>query len=228
MNKPIQTKTIIGDNGQEITLVKRVHAQVVYGSIDIRERWVALDSGLTCSPSNDDPAEVFYENGIETQLEWRNSNGLLHRDGGLPSTKTYHKGKLLFEQWHNHGNYWRENDLPTRVYYDEYGQVTKQIWLIDTCKFHRANDLPAVIEYKDGKVIDQKWYKNGVEYFPVAQAEDDEQKATIADCPVCLEPKQRRVAYACQHATICQDCDTNLHNCPLCREPITIRIKLYQ
>ncbi|KAG9151822.1 hypothetical protein Leryth_002088 [Lithospermum erythrorhizon] len=44
-------------------------------------------------------------------------------------------------------------------------------------------------------------------------------------CPICLtNPKD--MAFGCGHLT-CKDCGVSLASCPLCREPIKTRIRLY-
>ncbi|KAK4780308.1 hypothetical protein SAY87_016414 [Trapa incisa] len=44
-------------------------------------------------------------------------------------------------------------------------------------------------------------------------------------CPICLtNPKD--MAFGCGHLT-CKECGPSLSSCPLCREPIMVRIKLY-
>ncbi|KAI3997565.1 hypothetical protein MKX01_029396 [Papaver californicum] len=44
-------------------------------------------------------------------------------------------------------------------------------------------------------------------------------------CPICLE-NSRDLAFGCGHRT-CQECGSELSLCPICRTPISIRIKLY-
>ncbi|XP_030938135.1 E3 ubiquitin-protein ligase RGLG3 isoform X1 [Quercus lobata] len=44
-------------------------------------------------------------------------------------------------------------------------------------------------------------------------------------CPICLtNPKD--MAFGCGHTT-CKNCGENISTCPMCREPITVRLKLY-
>ncbi|XP_024027685.1 E3 ubiquitin-protein ligase RGLG3-like isoform X2 [Morus notabilis] len=44
-------------------------------------------------------------------------------------------------------------------------------------------------------------------------------------CPICLtNPKD--MAFGCGHTT-CKDCGVTISACPLCREPITTRLRLY-
>ncbi|CAI7869855.1 unnamed protein product [Closterium sp. NIES-53] len=45
------------------------------------------------------------------------------------------------------------------------------------------------------------------------------------ECPVCLMyPKN--TAFQCGHQT-CEECGKQMNNCPICRAPVTMRIKLY-
>eukprot|EP01018_Ginkgo_biloba_P021307 Gb_13018 [translate_table: standard] len=44
-------------------------------------------------------------------------------------------------------------------------------------------------------------------------------------CPICLT-KPRDMAFGCGHMT-CKDCGENLSYCPLCRAPISTRLRLY-
>lgn len=44
-------------------------------------------------------------------------------------------------------------------------------------------------------------------------------------CPVCLT-NSREMAFGCGHMT-CRNCSQNLSNCPLCRTPITTRLRVY-
>ncbi|KAK4393748.1 E3 ubiquitin-protein ligase RGLG3 [Sesamum angolense] len=44
-------------------------------------------------------------------------------------------------------------------------------------------------------------------------------------CPICLtNPKD--MAFGCGHLT-CKDCGVSISSCPLCRQPITTRLRLY-
>ncbi|XP_026424608.1 E3 ubiquitin-protein ligase RGLG2-like isoform X2 [Papaver somniferum] len=53
-------------------------------------------------------------------------------------------------------------------------------------------------------------------------AEDTREEAV---CPICLD-NSRDLAFGCGHRT-CQECGSELSLCPICRTPISIRIKLY-
>ncbi|VFQ75081.1 unnamed protein product [Cuscuta campestris] len=52
-------------------------------------------------------------------------------------------------------------------------------------------------------------------------AEDSQSQA----CPVCFESR-KDMAFNCGH-TICKDCGERVDNCPICRQLITDRIRLY-
>ncbi|MCL7022081.1 hypothetical protein MKW94_009381 [Papaver nudicaule] len=53
-------------------------------------------------------------------------------------------------------------------------------------------------------------------------AEDTHEAVT---CPICLE-NRRDLVFGCGHLT-CQECGSELSLCPICRTPITVRIKLF-
>ncbi|MCL7036948.1 hypothetical protein MKW94_016889 [Papaver nudicaule] len=53
-------------------------------------------------------------------------------------------------------------------------------------------------------------------------AEDTHDEVT---CPICLE-NRRDLVFGCGHLT-CQECGSELSLCPICRTPITVRIKLF-
>ncbi|KAL1538989.1 E3 ubiquitin-protein ligase rglg3 [Salvia divinorum] len=44
-------------------------------------------------------------------------------------------------------------------------------------------------------------------------------------CPICLT-NRKDLAFGCGHQT-CRDCGASLSSCPLCRKPITTRLRLY-
>ncbi|KAK2656305.1 hypothetical protein Ddye_009357 [Dipteronia dyeriana] len=46
-----------------------------------------------------------------------------------------------------------------------------------------------------------------------------------AVCPICLT-NLKDMAFGCGHTT-CKDCGSAIESCPMCREPITIRLRLY-
>lgn len=55
---------------------------------------------------------------------------------------------------------------------------------------------------------------------PVGSRSADEQV-----CPICLT-NSRNLAFGCGHLT-CEDCGASISSCPLCRQPITTRLRLY-
>ncbi|KAM3750539.1 hypothetical protein ACB098_04G044100 [Castanea mollissima] len=60
----------------------------------------------------------------------------------------------------------------------------------------------------------------------VTNIKTDEPTASVEPvCPICLtNPKD--MAFGCGHTT-CKNCGENISTCPMCREPITTRLKLY-
>jgi hypothetical protein len=142
------------------------------------------------------------------QISWYH-RGFLHRDD--EPARIYH-GKLeegenfidtsddeefaaakdirRASEWYNHGQMWRANDLPTRVYGDG-----RKEWHNAARKLHRDGDAPAVIEHKPNILswyVDGErhragglpakvyisgfctWYEGGSEYARHYQAEEEE------------------------------------------------------
>ncbi|KAK8497659.1 hypothetical protein V6N13_141274 [Hibiscus sabdariffa] len=56
---------------------------------------------------------------------------------------------------------------------------------------------------------------------PTAVASDDQQSA----CPICLT-NRKDLAFNCGHMT-CRDCGQRVSNCPICRQRITNRLRLF-
>ncbi|MCL7033570.1 hypothetical protein MKW94_008861 [Papaver nudicaule] len=56
------------------------------------------------------------------------------------------------------------------------------------------------------------------------QPREDTANSTVV-CPICFE-NSRNLVFGCGHLT-CQGCGSDLSLCPICRTPITIRIKIY-
>ncbi|KDP31456.1 hypothetical protein JCGZ_15336 [Jatropha curcas] len=75
------------------------------------------------------------------------------------------------------------------------------------------------------EVID---HDNAVKSIPITKNfEAAESKAPVEQpvCPICLtNPKD--LAFGCGHTT-CRDCGVTISSCPLCREPITTRLRLF-
>jgi E3 ubiquitin-protein ligase RGLG len=63
-----------------------------------------------------------------------------------------------------------------------------------------------------------------LEANPTSRA-PDHASGENTDCPVCLIDR-KNMAFNCGHQT-CQQCASSLVNCPICREPITTKIRLY-
>ncbi|KAB5538589.1 hypothetical protein DKX38_016122 [Salix brachista] len=65
---------------------------------------------------------------------------------------------------------------------------------------------------------------------PVLDREPSHVSSPVLDertqaCPICLT-NGKDLAFGCGHMT-CRDCGPRLSNCPICRQPITSRIRLY-
>ena len=58
--------------------------------------------------------------------------------------------------------------------------------------------------------------------YPASRTPDVDSNS---DCPICLTDK-KDMAFNCGHQT-CRHCGNSLTNCPICRETITQRIRLY-
>ncbi|PKI62825.1 hypothetical protein CRG98_016776 [Punica granatum] len=56
---------------------------------------------------------------------------------------------------------------------------------------------------------------------PTATTVDDQNQA----CPICLT-NRKDMAFGCGHMT-CRECGPRVRNCPICRQPISSRIRLY-
>ncbi|CAK9166641.1 unnamed protein product [Ilex paraguariensis] len=108
-------------------------------------------------------------------------------------------------------------------------RATQRIYDIDKNTVGpRTRPLPPPRE-----VID---HDNSVQSFPhmtsfesvprMMSFESVDQTAPVEQvCPICLtNPKD--MAFGCGHLT-CKDCGVTISSCPLCREPITTRLRLY-
>ncbi|XP_042475925.1 E3 ubiquitin-protein ligase RGLG3-like [Macadamia integrifolia] len=83
----------------------------------------------------------------------------------------------------------------------------------------RSNPLPPPRE-----VIE---HDNSVRTYPHMTSFQSVEHETSTEqvCPICLtNPKD--MAFGCGHLT-CKDCGPSLSLCPMCREPITTRVRLY-
>ncbi|XP_044469857.1 E3 ubiquitin-protein ligase RGLG3-like [Mangifera indica] len=74
------------------------------------------------------------------------------------------------------------------------------------------------------QVID---HNNAVKFVPPMPKPETVEPTAPAEvvCPICLtNPKD--MAFGCGHMT-CKDCSATLSTCPMCRQPITTRLRLY-
>ena len=46
------------------------------------------------------------------------------------------------------------------------------------------------------------------------------------ECPICIESGKVQTAFGCGHRT-CSECSEQVSQCPICREPVTNRVRLY-
>ncbi|KAK9111469.1 hypothetical protein Scep_018988 [Stephania cephalantha] len=61
---------------------------------------------------------------------------------------------------------------------------------------------------------------------PIRSVESVEEAPPVEQaCPICLT-NPRDMAFGCGHLT-CKECGATLSNCPICRTPITTRLRLY-
>lgn len=65
-----------------------------------------------------------------------------------------------------------------------------------------------------------------ISHTPVASAETSGYSVPMEQaCPICLT-NQKDMAFGCGHLT-CKECGPTLSTCPLCRAPITTRVRLF-
>ncbi|KAL8473511.1 hypothetical protein ACS0TY_029688 [Phlomoides rotata] len=87
----------------------------------------------------------------------------------------------------------------------------------------RRRPLPpprAVIEYDQDKAM------KSVAHISSSKVEPAESGPSIEHaCPICLT-NRKDMAFGCGHLT-CKDCGAMISSCPLCRKPITTRIRVY-
>ncbi|CEL91780.1 unnamed protein product [Vitrella brassicaformis CCMP3155] len=53
------------------------------------------------------------------------------------------------------------------------------------------------------------------------QEQNQQGRVEAAACLICQERERRLVLRPCNHFCVCQDCATQLEDCPMCRQPIT-------
>ena len=111
-----------------------------------------------------------------SKTEYRNEQGQLHRDGGLPA-REYTNGT---NEWYVNGQLHRDGGLPAQ----EYANGDK-FWYVND-KLHREGGLPAV-ECADG---DKQWWVNGVQIPqppPVWTTSQKQPDWTGQTCVITLE-----------------------------------------
>lgn len=53
------------------------------------------------------------------------------------------------------------------------------------------------------------------------------EKNSINECLICFENKKDILFQNCKHCCCCEECSKNLSNCPICRQPISEKYKIY-
>lgn len=95
------------------------------------------------------------------ESQWRDDDGLLHRDNDLPAVIVYNaNGNVVMHRYYNHGQRHRINN-PAIIDYYQNKQVRSEQWLVhDNC--HRVN-APAYMDYDmDGNVKNKAYWWNNV------------------------------------------------------------------
>ncbi|WP_084368393.1 hypothetical protein [Rhizobium sp. RU36D] len=84
--------------------------------------------------------------GIPWRVTWYNALGDQDAPGDLPSEMGFgENGALVYAFWKKDGKFNRDNDLPTRIYYDENsGKPYHFRWEKDDLE-HRDGDKPSTI-----------------------------------------------------------------------------------
>ncbi|KAF3968286.1 hypothetical protein CMV_007810 [Castanea mollissima] len=62
-------------------------------------------------------------------------------------------------------------------------------------------------------------------YTSIRVDDSDEEISDRLVCPICFT-NAKDLAFGCGHLT-CQDCGARLSDCPICRQPIEIRIRVF-
>ena len=58
-----------------------------------------------------------------------------------------------------------------------------------------------------------------------SDGEDDENENM--ECSICMDAPKDVVFIPCGHVSCCQECSADIHDCPICRQPVTKRQKLF-
>lgn len=139
----------------------------------VREEWLRngkLDRSDKSHNSGSKPAWIeYYKDNTETQVEPRKIkeerwyvNGEFFRENGLPSQVFYYyyNGNVMSESWYNHG----ETHPSIVIEYIGNGSIERKSYFKDG-KRHRECDLPAFTSYSEnGQVQLEMWFQNGIQH----------------------------------------------------------------
>ncbi len=114
-------------------------------------------------------------------------------------------------------------------YRDQLGATLEQLSRLRTEK----DQLQSIIDFKEKTFIVMRnnsirlnaELENTKKLLEEAKAAAREPNRSL-ECAVCIEEKMWRMAYNCGHLTVCPDCDSQINVCPVCRAPITMRLKV--
>lgn len=118
-----------------------------------------------------------YHDNILTKVEYLNSEKQLHREDNPALIYLNRDGTILSEFWYQNGKQHRTSsssfsvgeedgeDLPAIIIYKN-NKIIKKIWCSNN-KIHRDGNLPAYIKYDlEGKIIKQEYYLYEHKYDP--------------------------------------------------------------
>ncbi|GIZ02626.1 hypothetical protein CEXT_12071 [Caerostris extrusa] len=100
--------------------------------------------------------------------------------------------------------------------------------------FMSLHDLcEATLEYKDRELAKSMSSRKdrevlSSENFTKNSAADENVKGLKDICKICMSEEMNIVFEPCRHLVSCQNCAQVLFNCPLCRKPITNRMKVFR
>lgn len=88
-----------------------------------------------------------------------------------------------------------------------------------------TNYAPTYPPSKPYGYADQQSKYTATSREPTGREPTSREPGTDQYCPVCMT-ERKDMAFGCGHQT-CRDCGKDLQNCPICREKISTRIRLY-
>ena len=107
----------------------------------------------------DGPAKIIYDqNGNKSEVYYY-SNGVLHRDYGLPAIVKYVDGHPVYAEWRYNGILFNPTGQESLIYVDNLNNAHFE-WYNQDSRLSRENDPAVVVIDKDGKMIEQIWIKN--------------------------------------------------------------------